>query len=123
MADSIDTFFSAYVNGTLNRSVYHNGIPKETVQSEVDKDGWFEWKIIPGTLSTEDYKKIAKRFNATLPENFIEWHKRYFFFGWGLFDNMASGISARQAIETYNRQSRLAHRPTVNSLWDRSICQ
>lgn len=49
------------------------------MQSEVDKDGWFEWKIIPGTLSTEDYKKIAKRFNATLPENFIEWHKRYFF--------------------------------------------
>jgi len=38
-----------------------------------------EWKLIPGTLTIEDYRKLETRFNAILPDNFIDWHKRYFF--------------------------------------------
>lgn len=39
----------------------------------------FKWKLLPGTLTTDDYKKVEAKFNAKFPDNFIEWHKRYFF--------------------------------------------
>ena len=61
------------------KSVYTEKVPKEMMQSSIDRDGWYEWKLIPGTLTTDDYKKVEAKFKATFPDNFIEWHKRYFF--------------------------------------------
>jgi hypothetical protein len=45
----------------------------------VDKDGWYEWKLVPGTFTSDDYKILKAKFKATFPDNFIGWHKRYFF--------------------------------------------
>ena len=60
-------------------SVYTDIVPKEMMQSEVDEEGWYEWKLMTGTLSVENYNEVEKRFKAKLPDNFINWHKRYFF--------------------------------------------
>ncbi|NPE47859.1 SMI1/KNR4 family protein [Sphingobacterium sp. arapr2] len=38
-----------------------------------------EWKLIPGTMTPGDYERVAIQFGVTLPQSFIEWHKRYFF--------------------------------------------
>ncbi|WP_433903519.1 SMI1/KNR4 family protein [Sphingobacterium puteale] len=78
MTDQIEKFFNAYLTKGA-RSVYTEDIPKEMMASEVDEDEWYEWKLIPGTFTPEDYKRVATQFGVTLPESFIEWHKRYFF--------------------------------------------
>ena len=78
MTDSVEQFFKAYWT-TGMKSVYTDKVPKEIMASAVDKDGWYEWKLVPGTLTTDDYKKVEVRFKAIFPDNFIEWHKRYFF--------------------------------------------
>lgn len=78
MTDRIEQFFRAYWT-TGMKSVYTNKVPNEMVQSVIDKEGWYEWKLIPGTLTTVDYKNLEAKFKATFPDNFIEWHKRYFF--------------------------------------------
>ena len=49
------------------------------MQSGINGEGWYEWKLLKGTLALDDYRKIETEFNVTLPENFIEWHRRYFF--------------------------------------------
>ena len=74
----IENFFKAYWTPGM-KSVYTDKIPKEMMLSPIDKDGWYDWKLISGTLPTEEYKKIEEKFKVTFPENFIEWHKRYFF--------------------------------------------
>jgi hypothetical protein len=61
------------------KSVHTDKVPKEMMASPVDQDGWYEWKLIPGTLTADDYKKVEATFGAIFPDNFIEWHKRYFF--------------------------------------------
>lgn len=61
------------------RTVYADSIPKEMMFSQVDDEGWFEWKLVPGTLHTTDYKKIEKQFGVILPKSFVNWHKSYFF--------------------------------------------
>ena len=78
MPDKIEQFFKAYWTAGM-KSVYTDKVPKEMMQSSIDEDGWYEWKLIPGTLTSDDYKKVETKFKAILPENFIEWHKRYFF--------------------------------------------
>ena len=78
MTDIIEQFYKAYWT-TGMKSVYTDKVPKEMMQSTIDKDGWYEWKPIPGTLTADDYKKIETKYNATFPDNFIEWHRRYFF--------------------------------------------
>ncbi len=78
MTDIIEEFFNAYWP-TRTNSVYFDDVPKEMMLSAIDKDGWYEWKPISGTLTADDYKKIETKYNATFPDNFIEWHKRYFF--------------------------------------------
>lgn len=76
--DSIELFFNAYCTAGM-KAVYREGVPKEMMQSGIDKDGWYEWKRMPGTFTNADYDKLAAEFNVVLPQNFIEWHKRYFF--------------------------------------------
>jgi hypothetical protein len=78
MTDKIEQFFKAYWTPGM-RSVYSDKIPEEMMQSAIDKEGYYEWKLIPGTLTADDYKKIGATFNVIFPDNFIEWHKRYFF--------------------------------------------
>lgn len=78
MPDIIDRFFEAYWKPGI-KYVYNHSVPVEMMASTVDKNGWYEWKLIPGTLTDEDYKKVASRFNAVFPDKFIEWHKRYYF--------------------------------------------
>ncbi|WP_333889230.1 hypothetical protein [Sphingobacterium siyangense] len=78
MTDNIEQFFNAYLTRDVS-SVYTEDVPKEMMASEVNEDGWYEWKLIPGSLSNDDYKKVAAEFGTSLPISFIEWHKRYFF--------------------------------------------
>lgn len=60
-------------------SVYTNIVPKTMMASGIDKEGWYEWKLLSGTLAVDDYKKVETKFGVALPDNFIEWHRRYFF--------------------------------------------
>lgn len=78
MTDKIEQFFNTYLTSDLG-SVYTEDIPKEMMASEVDENGWYKWKLIPGTFTPEDYKRVEIEFGIALPESFIEWHSRYFF--------------------------------------------
>lgn len=78
MTDEIEQFFKAYWQEGM-KAVYTENVSKEIMVSAVDSDGWYEWKLIPGVLTNEDYKNVETQFKITFPENFIAWHKRYFF--------------------------------------------
>jgi hypothetical protein len=78
MTDIIEQYFKAYWT-TGMKSVYTDKVPEELMASPVDRDGWYEWKLAPGTLTTEDYKKVEEKFKITFPDIFVEWHKHYFF--------------------------------------------
>jgi hypothetical protein len=71
-------FFKAFQSFS-EATVFTEHTPIEMMKSEVDKDGWFEWKLIKGTLTVDEYRKIEKNFGVILPDNFIEWHRKYFF--------------------------------------------
>jgi hypothetical protein len=60
-------------------SVYTEKVTKELMASDVNKDGWYEWKLLPGTLTAEDYKQLGAQYNVVFPDIFIEWHRRYYF--------------------------------------------
>ncbi len=78
MTDIIEEFFKAYwVKGMA--SVYTEYVSHEMMASPVDKDGWYEWQLIQGTLTVDDYREVEAAFNITFPDIFIEWHRRYFF--------------------------------------------
>jgi hypothetical protein len=78
MPNPNELFFNAFYSKKM-RSVYTDKIPNEMMLTTVDKDGWFEWKLIPGTLSIQDYKTIEEKYKVKFPSSFIEWHKLYFF--------------------------------------------
>lgn len=78
MIDIIEQFFHAYWEPGM-KMVHTDKVPKEMMHSNIDEDGWYEWKLLPGTLTVEDYMKIESHYKVILPENFIEWHRRYFF--------------------------------------------
>ncbi len=78
MADKIEQFFNAYWTPGI-KSIYTDKVSKEMMRSAVDEDGWYEWQLLPGNLTDEDYKRIEDRFRVTFPDVFIQWHKRYFF--------------------------------------------
>lgn len=78
MKDKIEAFFKAYWKKGM-KCVYTDKVPKRMMTTSVDKDGLFEWKLFQGSLTFDDYKKVEAKFNVTFPDNFIEWHKRYFF--------------------------------------------
>lgn len=61
------------------KSVYTDKVPFEIMNSSVNKDGWYEWKLIPGSLTKEDYHKVEEKYKLKFPELFIEWHRRYYF--------------------------------------------
>ena len=73
MTDNIEQFFNAYLTTDIS-SVYTEDVPREMMASEVNEDGWYEWKLIPGSLTNDDYKKVAAEFGTSLPVSFIEWH-------------------------------------------------
>jgi hypothetical protein len=78
MADNIEQFFKAYWTPGM-KSVYTDKVPKQMMRSEIDNDGWYEWELISGSLTDEDYKKVETKFKVIFPDIFIKWHKRYFF--------------------------------------------
>lgn len=78
MIDIIEQFFQAY-NLNKMKTVYSDKVPKEMMHSEINENGWYEWKLIPGTLTIEDYNEVETKFNTKFPDIFIEWHRRYFF--------------------------------------------
>ena len=78
MNEIINKFYNAYWTPGI-KSVFNDKIPKEMMNSEPDKDGWYEWKLMQGTLTKRDYLEVETQFNVVFPETFIEWHKRYFF--------------------------------------------
>jgi len=78
MPDLIDRFFQVYWKPGMP-FVYIDAIPQEMMLSEVDEAGWFQWKLIPGTLHQELYEDLGRKYDVSFPANFIEWHRRYFF--------------------------------------------
>jgi len=81
MIDISTDFFNALKETTLNKAIYTNDIPKEMMLSQIDQEGWFEWRLIKGTLTAVDYKEVENEFNVRFPKSFIKWHKKYFFLG------------------------------------------
>jgi hypothetical protein len=61
------------------KSVYTKAVPPEMMLSAVNEGGWYEWKLVPGTLMPTDYWAIEKRFDIKFPASFIDWHRAYFF--------------------------------------------
>lgn len=60
-------------------SVYTDKVPKEMMGSGVNENGWYEWKLIPGSLAVDVYRAVETQYNVILPDNFIDWHRRYYF--------------------------------------------
>lgn len=46
---------------------------------EEDENGWIEWKLLPGTFSSQLYHDLEKKYKVKYPESFINWHRSYFF--------------------------------------------
>lgn len=78
MIDNIEQFFQAYWTPGM-KSVYTDKVTEQMMRSEIDENGWYEWELISGNLTDEDYEKVETKFNIIFPDIFIEWHKRYFF--------------------------------------------
>ena len=78
MTELTEKFFQAYRTQGM-KCVYTHKVPREMMQSGIDRNGWYEWKLVKGTLSVDEYRKIETEFNVILPDNFIEWHKQFFF--------------------------------------------
>ncbi len=78
MTDINEQFFKAYWTPGM-KSLYSDKVPNEMMRSPVNKNGYYEWNLTQGTLTLDDYKRVESKFKITLPDNFIEWHKRYFF--------------------------------------------
>jgi hypothetical protein len=72
-------FFKAYLAYSGNNTVFTKNTPEEMMLSGLDNDGWFSWKLIPGTLQVSDYKALEHQFSVELPHSFIDWHRQYFF--------------------------------------------
>lgn len=79
MTDIIHNFFIAYLRAFSNKTVFTESTPNEMMLSETNKNGWFQWKLIPGIFKVENYKEIETEFQIQLPQSFINWHKEYFF--------------------------------------------
>ena len=78
MTDKFEEFFKVCWTSEM-KSVYTDKVPKEMMQSDVNNNGWYEWRPIPGSLTIDDYKKVEAKFNVVFPDNFVQWHKKYFF--------------------------------------------
>ena len=79
MTALITEFFKTYLEAFPNKIVFSKDSPVEMMLSPKDQDGWFEWKLIKGNLTDDDYKKIEDEFKITLPRSFVQWHQEYFF--------------------------------------------
>ncbi|WP_343305775.1 hypothetical protein AAHN97_01295 [Chitinophaga niabensis] len=79
MQNWIDQFFEAYLEAFPPRTVYTGEIPQEIISSPVDNSGWFEWRLMKGTLPEDAYRKLEDQFSVQFPQSFIAWHRSYFF--------------------------------------------
>jgi len=80
MEKIINDFFNAYVRFTSMRAVYvKEQIPEAMMASPVDNDGWFEWKLLAGSLPSTEYGALYRKYSIALPELFTRWHQKYFF--------------------------------------------
>lgn len=79
MTNLASDFFNAYLAFFGDRTVFTRDTPKDMMLSEVDREGWFSWKLIPGSLHESDYKEVEREFRVKLPQSFVNWHKQYFF--------------------------------------------
>jgi hypothetical protein len=79
MKDLNQTFFYAYLEVFPNKAVYTDSFPEEMRASEIDEDGYVEWKLLNGTLTESDYDKIERSYKVLFPKTFISWHKSFFF--------------------------------------------
>jgi hypothetical protein len=81
MTELINNFFTAFSTAFSNMTVFTKDTPQEMMLSPKNSHGWYEWKLIRGTLLENDYNKIEEKFKVKFPKSFIEWHKKYFFLG------------------------------------------
>lgn len=74
--DLIDKFFNALEMSEM-LTVIDSPVPEEMI---VSRNGeWVNWKKMPGNTERIKYHKMEARYSTKLPEDFIEWHRRYFF--------------------------------------------
>lgn len=57
MTDEIEQFFKAYWRAGMKVG-YTENIPKEMMVSAPNSKGSYEWKLIHGVLTNEDYKNV-----------------------------------------------------------------
>ena len=82
MNKTIEYFFEQFFKHKLLIAHYTEGItPKSMVDSEVDIDGYYRWKPVKGKIKDVAYEKLEQSYGLSFPKSFIQWHKRYFFFG------------------------------------------
>lgn len=79
MTDLSQKFVEAYSSVHSLKTIYTDSFPAEMKASEIDNDGWIEWKPIKGTLQESDYRKLERKYSVLFPKSFINWHKSYYF--------------------------------------------
>jgi len=62
------------------------GVPPDMFDSEVDEEGWVEWKMLPSTLTNDDIAKLEAEFCIQFPPLF----RAYLLAGFQLFDQIHS---------------------------------
>jgi hypothetical protein len=83
-SENITVLTERYKNAYTNlysplKLPYTTAFPDELKNSEVDSEGYIEWKFIKGTLGYEVYKQLEKSYKVMFPGSFMEWHKAFFF--------------------------------------------
>ncbi|WP_316759624.1 hypothetical protein [Pedobacter aquatilis] len=79
MKGLIDDFFKARFLTESLKTVYTKNTPLEMMTTKVDKEGYYQWKLINGTLKKEDYYRLEAKYNVKFPSFFVEWHRKYYF--------------------------------------------
>lgn len=73
-----ENFFQAYFEAFSNTG-RDPQVPGEMLLSSIDEEGYYQWRLLKGTLQQEDYVKVEHKFGVKFPKSFIEWHRAYYF--------------------------------------------
>lgn len=78
MKELTENFFQAYFNAFSNIG-RDPRVPREMLLSNIDEEGYYQWRLLDGTLQQEDYAELGHKFGVKFPGSFIEWHRTYYF--------------------------------------------
>lgn len=70
----IDRFAAAsdpiFLQGGASERPTDHGIPPEMWASDVDREGWVAWRVMPSTLRPADIDQLQSQFSVALPPQF-----------------------------------------------------